>query len=179
MEGTQSQLGVLRVLWGALVSSMLIIVGVTVLVIEPTSPPDPILLVGLGLTGATVAVVSLVWPRLFFLRLLATMNPKLTDVTDSTGSDVLPYRDTKRRRVFASPDAAARGALTRYQTVFILKMALAESVGIFGLVLCVLGHELTSVAPFFVVALALQLARFPRPASWERPLEAQFGASLR
>jgi hypothetical protein len=65
-----------------------------------------------------------------------------------------------------------------YQTTFILKMAMAEAVALFGFVLHFVGFPLAYALPFFVVCWALMIARFPTLEKAIAPLEQATGVHI-
>ena len=83
---------------------------------------------------------------------------------------------TSRR--FADPKAALSRALGVTMTPFILRMALRESIGIYGLVLATLGHPIAHAAPFFAVSFLTQALAFPKLSGIADDLEAAQNASL-
>ncbi len=56
-------------------------------------------------------------------------------------------------------------ALTRWRTGHLAIYALSESVALFGLVLRILGFNLSEIAPFYLAGFALLLLFGPRPPS--------------
>jgi hypothetical protein len=95
-------------------------------------------------------------------------------------SDVLPFRETTTvmRKVAKDPKAARQRALMIYQTAFILKMALAESIALYGFILHFLGFPLTVALPFFGVCWILMLVRFPTLEKAIAPLEQALGIHI-
>jgi len=170
----------IRILWAALMGSVCMIFGTLFFVKppQPAEPPQPIMAAAFALVSLAVAGASFFMPAT--MRKTAFQNMKLDfeEVADTGASDVLPYRDAPKRRVFANPKNVARRALGMYQTSVILELALSESIGLFGYVLGFLGFPIAVVIPFFVVSLVLIAIRFPTPAKAFGPFERNFDATL-
>lgn len=168
-----------RILWAALLGSTVLFFGMLFVVPDPNQPPpDPVMLPALAGAAVMSLVMSIVLPMTQLKQAVAKASFDITEEADTSASDVIPFRDAAKRRVFAKPDAARRVMLMRWQTPFILGMALSESVSLFGFVLGFLGFPIPVVVPFFVVCWISMLARFPTPARVFGPFEAAAGAKL-
>jgi hypothetical protein len=150
-----------RILWSSLVVSTLILLYVTTRRPQPAGPPQAILLPVFALVAVSVIGVSFVLPARIYARHAAAVRVAITEAPDTGGSDVIPYREARRRRVFANPASARRTATMIFQTSFILGMALSENVALLGFALAWLGHSIAVYAPFFVVSWVLMALRFP------------------
>lgn len=166
----RSPVGTLRVLWAALLGSNAVYLVVSEVLREqrpPDAPPVDVTMVGaLGLASLIAAVVSVLLPGRL-LRGAAQGAPLATRAEVS--SDPLAATQGFRRApptaaAWDDPAAARDAALRAYRAPFIVGMALAESISINGLVLAALGAPRLTVAPFFALGAALQLARFPTEA---------------
>lgn len=178
-----ARLRVVRILWGALFSSTCMFI--VVLLIQqradalPTEPVTPLMLPVLGAVALGIAVLSVVFPRqMFHASLKLAKLEVITQVDEGEGPAL--FRDAAPTiRVFAKPDEARTMVFPKYQTAFILGMALSEAVALFGLVLGMQGVPLLHVLPFWVVCWALMIMRFPTPKRIFGPLEKVHDAVLR
>jgi FtsH-binding integral membrane protein len=59
----------------------------------------------------------------------------------------------------------------RLLTAFVVSYAFAESIAIFGLVLYILGQDLTELVAFCGVAFFLMMVHFPKYSDWESRLK--------
>jgi hypothetical protein len=168
----------LRILWTALsFSTVFFVVLVTGFRPAPAGPPQAILLPAFAFIAIGMIVVSFVLPRVGYKTAVDNARPEITEVTDASASDVIPYRDAPRRRVFAKPEEARRKAVVIFQTPFILGMALTESITLLGFTLGWLGHPMWAWAPFFAVGWELFALRFPtKQAVFGRFAEAKRAA---
>lgn len=176
----QARLNVLRVLWSALLASVLLLAGVAVMTghLEPMHPESSAqLVIPLSAVGVVVAVMSVLMPRVLYVNIAKAQLPRagaLIDVSEYRDQGQHGFREVApavRYQGFADPALAESVVFAGYQTPFILGMALAEAVAHFGFVLAFLGQGLVRAWPFFAVAVALQAARFPTRASILRAFE--------
>ncbi|MGB5811274.1 MAG: hypothetical protein WBG86_12125 [Polyangiales bacterium] len=123
-----------------------------------------------------IIVPRILWAALFVSTCLYVVVLGLTDTEGRTGFEAISMElaiagsvtaglSLLGPRLFASTarpagaaDAAGAGT---YLVRFILSMALAEAVAIYGLVLGLAGAPTRMVLPFFAVAWVLMLIRFP------------------
>jgi F0F1-type ATP synthase membrane subunit c/vacuolar-type H+-ATPase subunit K len=144
----------------------------------PHAPPeDQVLLLALAVVSVFVLVVSVVLPMTFEKRALASIG----DTVDRPANDPnAPSAFAKHGtvRTFANPRAALAAALDKTVTPFILRMALREAVGIYGLVLVFVGYPLSYGLAFMGVSLLSQAVELPSLARTADALEAATGASL-
>jgi hypothetical protein len=183
--GRVPALNTVRILWGALLfSTVLFLVLLLVIKPEPPEPPEPLMLPVLAVAALGSIVAREVIPRMNYRQVAARVKLETTEepVADSAraASDVLPFRETTTvlRKVAKNPQAARQRALVIYQTVFILKMALAESVALYGFVLHFLGFPLLHALPFFGVCWVLMLTTFPTLEKAIAPLEQATGVHI-
>ncbi len=150
---------ILCILWGALFSSTLMMLLALVLTRPPDAQPTPILLPVLGAVGLGSAAFSVIVPKLQFraaLRAYQFPTRQIEDPSSLPGSG-------KMLRVPVDQSAVLSSVLTRFQTPFILGMAMSESVALYGFVLGFTGFPLMVCMPFFLVSWALMAMRFPSP----------------
>lgn len=138
------QPSVLPILWAALVASVFIYGGVLFVVTGSaaaagTPAPEPVLLYALAGSAVVTASASIFLPRMLLAQAVRR-TPRPTP---------------------GAPRPAGDPAWGAYVTSFILGMALAESVAVFGFVLGFLRFPPAEVVPFFAVSLGLMLTRFP------------------
>src|SRR5512141_3440963 len=125
-----SELQTPRLPWGALLFT-----------VHPEPQPlQPLLPPLFGVVSLVIAVVSFMLPAQGYKQIVQRQKPEIAEEADQQGSDIIPYRDAPKRRVFASPTDARRMARIAFQTPFILGMALSEAIALFGFALGFLGH---------------------------------------
>lgn len=177
------RLTTMRVIWGALCFSVVLYPLILVASghAEPAQrQPESSFVMILTVMALLVSASSVVMPKLLFpqmargrARLLISEDRAITDQGQHGFRDVASSVLT---RTFTDPVAAENAAFGVYFTRFVLELALAEAVANFGFVLAFLGLGLKSTAPFFAVALVLQLARYPTRDTVLRAFEEALGA---
>ena len=175
-----------RILWGALLASNTLYFGILLYLNATVAQraelhPDPTLAPVFAAAALGLAVASVLLPsRLHAAAARAAAVETRDDLSDDPlGATQGFRRPASSERVFADPAAARRAALQAFLSPFIVSMAMAESVSLFGFVLGFLGFDLAVVAPFFVVGAGLQATRYPTEAAVEGPFERAQGALLR
>jgi hypothetical protein len=172
-----TRLRVARVLWGALLISVaLFYVVVKVMRPDPNVGLAPHLDQMLAIAAVLVAVTSVVLPRIAFVAGLKQLNLR---TEERQGEPVGGFRESAPvTRFVADPDEAILRAFGAYQSAFLVGMALAESIALFGFVLEFLGGSVLVASGYFVVAVALMATKFPRlttiKAAIERATNARF-----
>ncbi|MFO0649586.1 MAG: hypothetical protein U0326_25355 [Polyangiales bacterium] len=177
------RLKTMRIIWGALCFSVVLYPMILVAAghAEPSvRQPESSFIAAITVVALVVAALSVVMPKLLFpqmargrARLLISEDRAITDQGQHGFRDVASSVLT---RTFNDPVAAENAAFGVYFTRLILELALAEAVANFGFVLAFLGLGLKSTAPFFAVALVLQLARYPTRDTVLRAFEDALGA---
>jgi hypothetical protein len=175
---TAQNVATMKILWGCLLASTVMLFGVGVFVTRggyEAPRPEQALLVALAVVSAISAGASVVFPRHTLHRTLRA--PKLE--TEATEAKDRMFSDTRRRlRRFADSKHARVRLAAAAMTSMILGMALAESVALDGLVLMFLGHSVRVCAAFFGVCWILMATKFPNPKAYERQLEDLYDAEL-
>jgi len=160
------QLHTMRIIWGALLGAVLIYFGVLMAIApNPSEKPDPVMLYALGGMALSVAIVSQVLPRKMYARAVAKL--KLEVVEDQEGLLVV-----------ANPQQARSKAYKLFQAPFIVSLAMAEAVAMFGFVLGFTGFPIPHTIPFFMVGMTLIGFQFPTASKVFSPIEAHIGARL-
>lgn len=158
-----------RILWFALVfSTVIYLVVLRVAAPTPSTPPDPMMPIVLGICAIGSLAVSVFLPRQ--VRNQGFVNSKFEFREVGTFAD-LPAGT----RIFENPNAVRQRAAVILNTTFILAMALREAVALFGFVLGFLGHPLHVVLGFFVVTWAAMAIEFPSQEADDRVVEAATG----
>jgi len=166
-----------RILWGALLASTgIYLVILQTLELAP-GEPDPMMLPALAIAGAFSAITSIAWPAYAQRQAAASATFEIEEVPDPNAQGMFRDQVPTLRR-FADPDAVVSKGMALFFTPYILAMALAESVAIYGFVLGFLGFDLVTIIPFWVVAWALMLVRFPRWSDVIAPLEKAHDTSF-
>ena len=170
----------MRILWGALFSSTVIYLVVVVVLraqgaeLAGTAAP-PGLAPVFALLAVVIAAVSIALPRKISRDALLRLELKVSE----RAADERMFSEGKRRpRRFSDPAEARERAFPVLQTAFILGMALAESIAIFGFTLLLMGLSLTVALPFFAVCWVLMVGRFPVVKKLEQQLVEVFDADL-
>ena len=168
-----------RILWGALLVSQAIYVGMLVAgVIErPEQPPDPMMLPALIGAAMTTAIASFFVPEIIRRGAIARMAIELHDVPDPEAP--LGFRGAAPTvRAYAHPKKVIDQALPMGFAPFIISLAMGEAVSLFGLVAGVLGHPPTHWAGFFALGMTLTAIRFPTTRTFLGPIEKHTGIAL-
>ncbi len=164
----QRTLPTIRILYGALVASTLLLAGLSFKIPAGTDPQPLAVTVVLVLCAVGSAVFSFVLPGLI------TKQPARGEMpAPEIGPDGKPVP-----RHFVDPAGAARDAMARGQTMLILKLALSESVSCIGLVAHMFGEPRPMSLALFAAGTLLAAIRFPTIASLVGPYERRSGASF-
>ena len=166
----------MRVLWLALMSSVGLFAVVIVLLPPALATPDSMHLVLFGVTAASSAAVSFVFPRRIHESAAKAASLAVSEVPDPEAP--AGFGAVTRVRMFADPRAARQKAFMLYGQYTILSCALSESVGIFGIVLNRLGHPPAIPLLFVLCSLILVALRMPSEAKAIRLFESATGARL-
>ncbi len=152
----------LRILWAAMMGSVAIF-GVLCFVLPAPSTAEPqmALLIGLGVAAVVTAITSFWLPAQGLKTAFQNFDAE-TEERPASGDDSSMFGGQPRtQKVFKHPKKAFKKALPRYNTAFILGVALSESVALFGFVLSRVGFSPIEFLPFVVVGLVLVAIRFP------------------
>lgn len=161
------------ILWGALLASTFIYLVILQVTPHPAPEggPDPMLPLILAVVSVGLAVFSYWFPAQATKKALLAKNIP-TEASPSFGD--LPAGT----KVFVNSLTARDVARPLYMTPMIIKLALRESIAIYGLVLGFTGHPMRTYIGFFVIAWLLMLEGFPRQAADDAALESAYGAKL-
>ena len=176
----EQRLQTVRILWtGLVVSCLIFLMMVTSHIVheEEGHGVPPHLPELLGALAVGIAIVSIVLPAKGFDAALRAMDVQLEN---EVGEPVGSFRESApTKRLIAEPHKTVLAAFARYQTPFIIGMALAESICLFGFMLGFLGAPPYAYAPFFALGLGLMAWRFPRLVTITSALERVKQAELR
>jgi hypothetical protein len=164
----QRMLPPVRILYGGLVASTLLLAVVSFKIPAGTEPQPLAVTVVLVVCAVGSAVFSFVLPAV-----IANKPPRGERPAPEIGPDGKPLP-----RRFVDPAAAARDAMARGQTMLILQLALSEAVSCIGLVAHSLGEPRTMSLTLFAAGTLLAAIRFPTIASLVGPYERRSGASF-
>ncbi len=177
------RLRVMRTLWGALCFTAVIFPGLLVLTghsLPGPREPDAVMVYALAAMSCVMTAMSLVFPRVIYTRgAKAAAEGLFREDREAVDAGQHGFREVASSvlvRNFTDPEAAEAAAFRLHQTRLILELALAEAVSNFGFILGFLGLGVVRVMPFFVVALSLQLARFPTRGRVRSAFEEATGA---
>ena len=178
-RGMAARLQTVRILWmGLFFSSLLLLFMITSHVVhdeEAHMPPHMPEMLGALALG--IAIISIVLPARGFDAALRAMD---VSFENEVGEPVGSFRESApTRKLIAKPHDTVLAAFTRYQTPFIIGMALAESISLFGFMLGFMGAHPYAYAPFFALGLGLMAWKFPRLVTITSALERVKGAELR
>ncbi len=123
--------------------------------------PDRAMILALVICALASSALSLVLPEVMWKRSLSRLDLPTREARGSSASLVL-RDEAPTLKVYDDPEAARLAVTGCFFSPFILGMALAESVAIFGLILGFLGSPPTVSLPFFLVSWGLLATRFPR-----------------
>lgn len=164
-------------LWTALCSSALLMLGVALFVPEELGPIDPLLLYALFAAAVPAAAASFIVPQL--LRKQAFRAIELGGSPDGAQRAMGMQAFSVKSALGPEESARVRSkVLLAAQAPFILSLGLSEAVLVFGLVLRFLGASILQAAPLLALGCLLILARFPRPEATLRAFETQRGVRL-
>jgi hypothetical protein len=167
-----------RILWGALLMSVGLYLVVLQVVSLPPAPTDPALAAAFAVIAVTLAVTSVLLPRVVHRNLLKQVQLEVSEELDA-GAFAGFYREaTARQRVITDREAAHRAAWASFLAPHILRLALSEAVALLGFVLAFLGFQPLVWASFFAAGTVLLAIRFPTERSIVAPLEEAFRAKI-
>ena len=167
-----------RILWAALVfTSLLLGVLPYIATIEPQTP-NPIMLPALGGVALAQVVFGLVFPETVLKKALATQLAKQIVERPNPAAEVTFREAAPPIKAFDDPTATWTKAFAIWQTPFILKMALAESIACVGIMLPFTGFARETALPFIAVASILQVARFPTAGKIQAAVKKATGVEL-
>lgn len=173
----EARLKTVRILWLALVMTNAIYIGMVSshAAISPDAAP-PYMAEMFGALAFGIAILSIVMPARGFEAGLRNMKVELVEVP---GEVVGSFRESAPlTRVIAEPERALADAFVRFQTPFILGMALAESISLFGFMLGFMRAAPIVYMPFFAAGTVLMLSKFPTEQRMVRALERVKNAKL-
>jgi hypothetical protein len=173
-----ARLQVMRILWMAMVvSSLLFLVMIHLVHAGEDQRMPPRLPEMLGALSLGIAIISVVLPARAFDAALRAM-----DVTfeNEIGEPVGSFRESApTTKLIAKPHDTVLAAFTRYQQPFLIGLALAEAINLFGFMTGFYGAPPYAYAPFFVLGLGLMFWRFPRLVTITSALERVKGAKIK
>jgi hypothetical protein len=155
----------LKLVWFAMSAALLVYAGLPFFVPIDQEPSLPIL-VPAGMAAACT-VGAIVYRRSQFsdaalAKLLGRPVPSVEAIVEGVPEGAMRKTLIENLEALSSEERRIYGAAAAMQTPYIVVWALNESIGIFGLVAAFMGHEKPVILLFIGVALALQLAAFPR-----------------
>jgi hypothetical protein len=160
-----------RIMWGALTFSCVLLGVVTVMVPSPVShPPEESVVAIFSALGFALAIASFVVPARVYASNVARVRVEKVE-PEPTPAGPGPAR-------FAQPELAAGRAMGIANTSFILSMALSEAVGLLGLVLHMQGASMAMSSTFIGASVVLAAVRFPSIPRLVAPFERAQGASF-
>jgi len=169
LELMKPQLLTLRIIWAALTVSIPLYVFVAWWLAHrpgPDVPLPPAMVWAFALGAVPLVMASFLLPRALLSaeRLRAVMAAPAP--SPEPGRDPRTGRpDARRARLLAQVSARERSLLQLGRvapTPVLIRLVLNEAVALFGFVLSVLSRDFAPAVPFAAVALALNLAAWPR-----------------
>lgn len=167
-----------RILWAALLFSTLMLGALPYVATLPDQPPNPTLLPVFGVVALGQVAFGLVFPEATMKKALAERLTKFIVERPNPAAEVTFREAAPPIKAFDDPNAVWPQVFMTWQTSFILKMALAESVGVMGLMLPFQGFRREFALPFVAVAAILQIARFPTAAKIQAAVLKATGVEL-
>ncbi|HJK92612.1 MAG TPA: ATP synthase F0 subunit C [Polyangiaceae bacterium LLY-WYZ-15_(1-7)] len=175
------KLRVQRILWAAMLSTVVIYAFLAWFVASPQAAErgveaEPMLAIALAVAAVGSTVASFLLPRHFMKQILDRQQPAIEEIPDPHAQDVMFRDQVPKTSVLTNGGALLREMIPKWQTGFILSLALSESVAIYGLVLAFVGHPPKVWAFFMVVGAVLLAIRFPSEARLRAQIERHHGA---
>lgn len=167
-----------RILWAALLFSTLMLGVLPYVATLPDQPPNPILLPVFAAVALGQVAFGLVFPEATMKKALATQLTKLIVERPNPAAEVTFREAAPPIQAFEDPNAVWSKVFMIWQAPFILKMALAESVGLMGLMLPFQGFPREYALPFVAVGAILQIARFPTAEKIQAAVKKATGVDL-
>jgi hypothetical protein len=171
-----------RILWASILFASLISPVVLVVIdrgaTEFSQFREPVALPALAALALTTAIMSRVLPPFMRRQAFARQQLRVEHQADPDSALALYRGAAPTRRVFADREGARKVALHVQLTTSTLGLALSEAVGMFGLVLGIMGFELWQAAAFFAVSTLLIVTLFPMERRAIHALEKHFDARL-
>jgi hypothetical protein len=173
------KLQTMRIIWGALLMSTFMYLVVVFVVQQngtrPTEEISPLLAPAFALAAVGLAVASVVLPRAMLKTALLAKRWRIGELP----AEQRLFSDRQgRSRYFSDPQSVRGEAFPAQQTSFMVGMALAEAVALFGFMLLYLGFGWAWGTPFFVVCWGLMLTRFPSSKRLDQQIEQAYDADL-
>lgn len=180
---THLRMRTILILWTALLLSIGIYAAILIIPLMPLpqTPQNPIMLYAIAPVALIVAVVSFILPAQMYRQAALRNAPKTIEQSIQDDSFSAAYRNappTQTKKYFADTKAAQQSAFAVFMTPFILRLALSESIALFGFTLGFLGFPALHVAPFFILSVILFILRFPTQNAVFRPFEEAHQASF-
>lgn len=167
-----------RILWAALCFATVLLAILPYVAQLPDQTPPAIMLPMLGGLAFVQVILSIVFPESVLRKAFAKQLPKFVVERANPAAEVTFREAAPPIKVFDDLDATWTKVLMMWQPPFIMKMALAESIALLGLVLPFQGFPRITALPFAIVALILQLARFPTLGKIQSAVEKATGVPL-
>lgn len=168
-----------RVLWFALLPSNFVFAALLTngFAARQRTPDVGAMSAVFGALALGIAVLAFVLPARLFAKAIAAMR---IDVAEEAGETPGGFRQAAvvTRRI-AHPTEALLAALARWQPAFIVGMALAESISLFGFVLGFLGAPPTTYFAFIATGLTIMLLKFPQIGTVKSAVERASGATFK
>lgn len=168
----------MRILWGALLGVSLVAPAIGFFARQPENKPIAVLPIALGVASLIELGISQFWVAQQARIALQRAAFAVTDVPDPNVVAGFYREQVPTIRVFADPDAVEKRLFIIYQTSFILRLALRESIAMYAVVLGTLGHPVEQVVPFAAVAFVSIAIEFPTRERVIRVVERAYGARM-
>ena len=159
---------ILTILWFAMTASVVIYVGVCFAITQGQEPwpIEATVLYVMIAAACSTGAASWIVPGLMLsnerIRKHMRGDVDLEEMATNPQTRKLDEDRLARLRELSDLDKRLAGLPAMYFAPFIVGIALAESVAIFGLVLTFLSKDMTYIVPFAIAAIALMLLRYPR-----------------
>jgi hypothetical protein len=166
----------LRLLWASIALGVGVFAGLTAVLPPPLAEGDPTLFFVFAAVALGNGMLSFVVPKIVYRNGLQREKIPIDEVPDPNAP--AGFGSVRRVRIFRNPEAARRLARQHFRQTFIIGLALAESVAVFGFVANRLGHPQLFTLPFFLVSGVLIAVKFPSGDAPEKWFEATLGATF-
>lgn len=164
----RSRIFVLKILWMAMVLTVLLFVGLAYLMDTRQQPAvaQPELQMALYGVAGVLAVLSFFLRRMFLSSQRNQSPPAMEQAlrglvvsAQVEAPDVEMPAQVKRMKVIEAKVGALSG---RYFTAMLLSLAMHEAITLCGMILSINEHEFEAIIPFAIAAIVLDLLVYPR-----------------
>lgn len=160
---------IMTILWAALLASVFIYIVVGFFITgdrEPTELDGTLVVImavcALGAGGASFILPQMMFSPERIRKHMRETEPDLEALAKDPQTQQVDEDKLESLKTLSEVEQRLVGLPALYFAPFILGLALAESVAIFGLMLTFMGGDMTYMLPFCGAAIVLMIMRYPR-----------------